>query len=261
MKRLALNVWLAVSCFFAFTTGTLAEKCDRLIFYDRGIVKESIEADLTDGTWTTDLLGNPGSMYFHADGSVETFRKDKNKKTVVQIDTWEIQVYDGQTILKLTAPDGTTRALRINPTCDGFAAIDGFGGATDLYKQGNYNALLHQQTKRQLIGNWSAVAQSDLNIHRAIQWHFNEDGTFEFAVAPDLYHSAHHGIWDLSPNGEYIMLYFTNRDDPEAVFVTELLRVRSVDFEDLVLDAKLLPRPLAEFTSNKAVHFEKDFSL
>lgn len=245
---------------FAFATGTLAEKCDRLVSYDFGIVKESVEADLINGTWTTDLMGNPSSMYFHADGSVETFRKGK-KKDFVQIATWDVRMVAGEVILNLTARDGAVRTLRINPTCEGFAAMDAFGAATDLYKVEDYNPYVHHQIKRQITGDWSTTAQSDLNAARTIQWHFAADGTFELAVGPDLYHSAHQGVWDVAPTGDYIILYFTRRENPESVYATELLKLRSVDYEDLVLDASFMPRMLAEFANGKTLHFEKSFDL
>ncbi|MDX1408426.1 MAG: hypothetical protein R3330_09845 [Saprospiraceae bacterium] len=260
MKRLAKNAMALLFCTAAFATGTLAEKCDRLVSYDLGIVKESVEADLINGTWTTDLNGNPSSMYFHADGSVETFRKDR-KKDIVEVATWEVRMESGEMILTLTAPDGTSRSMRINPTCEGFAAMDAFGSAVDLYKVNDYNQYVHHQIKRQITGEWSAMAQSDLNVARNIHWDFAADGTFELAVGPDAYHSTHQGVWDVAPTGEYIILYFTNRDNPESVYAMELLKVRSVDFEDLVLDGKFMPRMLAEFANGKTMHFEKSFDL
>ena len=260
MKPLSVRALIATLSLLVFSTIATANTCDRLMDYEYGFVKSSIESDLVDGLWSANFASEPGTMFFYEDGLVEVVNH-KSSELPYGLFYWDVQLSDKQPVLNISGLDGTIHKLRLYPTCDGFVVMDRCGSTSQLIKLQEEPTLQYNQTKRQLSGTWSIITPGDYDIGREIVWTFNDDGTFTLAVAPDLYHASHRGVWDVTPSGEHIILYFAHQKSPETVYAAELLKVKSVDFEDLLLDGSTMPRMLDEFEANRTLHFEKNFNL
>lgn len=230
-------------------------KCERLELYDFANLRESFEHDLMSGVWRTNLLGITSTLYFQADGMVISIPVNQER---VETYLWSVNVEEDQAILSLLGPD-TDRKFFIAPTCSGISAVAG-GRATQMTA---LDVKLLTEAERgfiqiQLAGTW------DCNIrksHRAKASDFSislhQDGSFAIQTNPDPFHSSHDGLWQLSPDGQYLILHLRVLIGSHAHFVTEYLNLKSVDFEDMVIGAEILPRVLNAHHGKDLLYLEK----
>jgi hypothetical protein len=243
----------------AMTSSVLAE-CSRSTADYLKYNPDSIAEDLIGSAWTTDVLGADAEVFFHQDGILEYIQTD-TKSPKLEFMQWEVRIVDGTAVLSVSANNGSSRSLLIRPICEGFTASNAFGIETEILMQAKQRSGKLDLTRDKMTGVWKSSAKRSTGM-RDLKWDLKSDGTFTLAVAPDMYHATHQGVWDITSDGQYLLLYFTRDNNPENVYTREIVRIKSVDFEDLVLDVHDLPM-IFDNGLSKVVErdFVKDFSM
>lgn len=258
MKPLILSTIVFFVLSIAVSSSAVAE-CTRQTEYPLKYITDSIKKDLISAAWTTDVLGVEADVFFHADGLAESIHTS-GRTAEVQFLQWDVTMVDGGAILAISAPDGTSKSLLISPTCEGFVASDAFGVKTHILMYARETSARLEMTRSQMAGVWKSIRKSTGT--RDVQWGLKCDGTFTLAVAPDMYHAAHQGVWDITSDGQYLLLYFTRDANPESVYATEIARIKSVDFEDLLLDVQDLSIVFGNLQAKEAERgFVKEYSM
>lgn len=258
MTQLVKSAIISSIMSFAFVSGTMGEKCERLEMYDLIISGANIESDLLTGSWSSSIMGFEGSMYFQENGLVEIISTVESEDEI-SIETWQVQMMDSHSILTLTSQAGVVRSIKLYPTCDGFAthAVDGSTGL--MTKNKKVNRALIDRARRQMVGVWEIITEKlpQRNINSI--WEFKNDGTFTLNVGQDYYHSGYQGIWDITADSEHVILYFTRSESPEEVYTIEMIKIQNVDYEDLVLSGDTIAKLTGHGDGLDKVYFEKDF--
>ena len=234
-----------------------ATRCDRLEWFDLSFSESTVKDDLTSGTWEVSVGHTFGKMYFFEDGRADLVNAYYDGDEVETF-TWRVEMKSHAALLVVGFPDGKTRNFRLVPTCDGFAVTTDTGvrGGIEKIIEGSSARLDHLRMK--LKGEWTSVARNKRDRSRIIKWQFHENGEFRFAVSPDFTHSVLKGIWDITPDGEHVMLFFTLHENPETVYATELLDVRGLDFEDMILTGDTFSQFVDYRKKDMRVFFQKD---
>ena len=163
-----------------------------------------------------------------------------------------------QAVVGVLFPDGREREFQLVPTCDGFAVVDSKGKIGTLNKLTSRNEETLLRAKQQLVGEWSSITlKRKKNRARTMIWSFNEDGKFALAISPDFTHTILAGIWDLTPDGEHVLLFFTAYDKPETVYAREVLDIRGLDYEDLVIQGDTFVKFLDYKPKDTTLYFQK----
>jgi hypothetical protein len=258
MTQLAKNVIISLIMSFAFLSGTIGEKCERLEMYDLYLTSTSIEADLVSGIWKTNLTGPESIMFFQEDGLVEIISTFSSGDKI-SIESWHVQMMDSHSVLTLTSELGVIRSIRIYPTCDGFAIRAKDGASGIMTKNERKSRALIERARIQMEGVWDIISERMPERKSSLKWEFKHDGTFALHVGPDLFHDGFQGIWDITPDGEHVVLYFARAENPQEVYAKELIRIHDVDYEDLVLSGETLAKLTGRQDGLTKVYFEKDF--
>lgn len=258
MKREKSGMLVSLFILGILSTGLMAEKCERLITYSGKYIADSIADDLESSLWSSDLLGDKATLFFFEQGVAESIQVSGDEPHI-KVMSWNVHMCDGQAILTLSAPDGSSRSFLIDPTCDGFAVRDAFGRRPHYLNQEAYGSGQQTLTRNQIIGTWR-TEDSNARKMREMSWNFDKDGTFSIAVAPDMYHAVHQGVWDISNDGQYLILYFMHADNPESVYTAELIAIKSVDFEDMIIDGSTLPAIIGDTQKDRLLSFVKKHS-
>ena len=258
MTQLVKSAIISSIMSFAFISGTMGEKCERLEMYDLDIVCSNIEADLVSGIWKTDLMGLENTMYFQEDGLVEIIGTHFSGEEI-SIEAWNVQMMDSHTVLTLTSELGVIRSIKLYPTCDGFAvhAADGSNGI--MTKNERNNRALIERARNQMEGVWEVMTERMLERSSSLIWEFKSDGMFALNIGPDLYHNGYQGVWDITADGQHVILYFTRAQSPNEVYAEEIIKIHDVDYEDLVLSGETLALLASHQDELGKVYFEKDF--
>ncbi len=242
----------------AFISGAIGEKCERLEMYDLNISYTNIEADLVTGIWKVSLMGVESTLYFQEDGMVEIITADCTGEKIT-FEVWNVQMKDSHAVLTLTSETGVVRSMKLYPTCDGFALRASDGSTGIMTKNERKNRVHIDRARKQMEGVWEIIAASIPEQNSGLIWDFKHDGTFTLNIGPDLYHNGYQGIWDIAPDGEHVLLFFTRAEGPEEVYAKELVKIHNVDYEDLVLSGEALAKLTGRHDGLTKVYFEKNF--
>ena len=230
-------------------------KCERLAFYDMANLKASFEKDLVSNIWRTNLLGSLSTLYFQDDGLVIVIPAALQK---VQTYMWSVEVADGRALLAFFGPS-TAKEFMIAPTCSGISAT-GQGKSTSLLVSAETQMSEAQQDflRAQLLGFWHYRIEKSRKAYPAqFSLSLLNDGTFRMKTGPDHYHSTYDGVWQMSTDGQYLILYTRVLIGQKEHYVPESISLKSVDFEDMVIDAKSLPRALEAYRGKDQLYLSK----
>jgi len=231
-------------------------ECDRLAFYDTGDLRLSFERDLISHAWKSQMLGSAATLYFQEDGSLIVVPEETSR---VLSYLWDIGIQDGQALLQIVQPDGKL-VFGAAPTCSGLCVSQGGKCVMMFTSEGSELSIEHQNFLRsQLIGTWTYAPH--LSNKRKISSEFTltlgGEGAFTIASGPDSYHSAQEGVWQLTPDGEYLILFTRMEGNAGIYFAAEYIAIRSVDFEDLVIDSAQMPRLLDQSKKKQPLFLSK----
>lgn len=230
-------------------------KCDRLELYDFSNLKYSFERDLLSSVWRSSLLGSSSTLYFQEDGLVIAVPVNQER---VRTYLWSLKIEDDQTILSLLSPD-MEKKYAIAPTCNGISASA--GGKLSLLTVMEANVISESNREfmhTQLAGTWDYQARKSKKSPASdFSLSLHLDGTFEISTGPDSFHTSNHGFWQLSPDAHYLILHTRVLSDTSEHFVAEYLDLKSVDFEDMVIGAQVLPRVLSAYRGKDLLYFGK----
>lgn len=240
-------------------TGSLlaSPKCERLAIYDRGNVLSNMTYDLTSQVWKSDILGTSATLYFNSDGVLMALPDAPGGRITSYL--WSVSSTCCSAAM-LTIGDASAESYFIlSPTCSGIATMDDIGRQSALVQaHGQLTQVQLVFLRDQLQGTWHySGAKSRKGHPSAFALCLNADGSFQLKMAPDMFHTAQTGIWQLSPDGQYLLLYTQLYLGDRKRYVAEAINLRSADYEDMVIDARSLPRVLREHAGKQALYLSK----
>ena len=241
--------------FVALTAGSVHAKCERLELYDLSNLQASMEQDLMSNAWRSNLLGTPSNLYFQEDGLLVAIPEGSGKITTY---IWSLHAIHGSARLSLMTPE-MDMAFWIAPTCNGLSAssdeksVQMFISSEEQFSDARHNFL-----KRQLSGIWHYRNDKSTKSHKAgFSISLHDDGTFSLKTSPDKYHSTNEGVWQITADGQYLILSTYGFVGQKKQYISEAIAVRSVDFEDMVIDARTLPRALEAYEGRQPLYVSK----
>jgi hypothetical protein len=242
--------------FFLSISLFAAQRCERLEFYDMDHLQTSFEQDLLSNIWRTNLLGNMSNLYFQDDGLVIAVPVGSE---AVESYLWSlVTTVEGQTTLSLYNPT-VEKTFVISPTCNGISAT-AHGRSTQILISSveRLSAMQLDFMRLQLTGTWYYdPLSSEKTIAAGFSITLNANGTCMLQMGPDSYHSICEGVWRLSQDGRYLILYSEMYVGQEKKYIAESINLYSVDFEDMVIDAAMLPRALQQYQSKQMLYLIK----
>jgi len=230
-------------------------KCERLELYDFSNLRQSFERDLLSSIWRSSLLGTTSTLYFQEDGVVIAVPVNQER---VQTYLWSLSVMEDQAILSLVSSE-MERTFFIAPTCNGISALSGGKLSLLTAMEANFISEANRNFMRtQLTGFWICQVRKSKKLPAGdFSLALHQDGSFEVSAGPDSFHTSHKGFWQLSPDGQYLILHTRVLIDSSEHFVAEYVNLKSVDFEDMVIGAQVLPRVLSTYCGNNLLYLEK----
>jgi hypothetical protein len=258
MTQLIKNAIISSILSFAFISGTIGEKCDRLEMYDLYITRDNIEADLISGVWETNLIAPGSKLFFQEDGIVQIVSPGYPENGI-SIETWNVQKMDSHFVLTISSETGNITTAKLYPTCEGFSIRSTNTTSMAMTKLKLDTRKLVQSARSEMQGVWDIIAETMPENPRSLKWSFKGDGTFALYMSPDLFHTIYQGIWDIAPDGEHIILYFTRSENSDEVYSKEIVKINNLDYEDLVLSGEALAKLTGQADGMTKVYFEKEF--
>jgi hypothetical protein len=251
MKSLTTTLILTSFVVSLFATS----RCERLADYDMGNLHYSFTRDLLSHVWKTGMLGEMSSLYFQEDGLV--LAKPVGTERVDSY-LWSLAVNAGEASLTVFSPTEEKKFV-ISPTCNGISAAL-HGKSTPMLISDD---VLIQEVEldflsTQLTGTWQyRTERSGKTAPSGFSMSLKSDGTFRLNTGPDIYHNVQDGVWQISPDGQYLILSTQMYVGENLKYVAETLRLKSVDFEDMVIDAEHLPRFLQEYSGKRLLYLAR----
>ncbi len=253
------GIFCALFLSLALTAGGT---CDRLALYDNGNLQLSYEQDLTTHVWRSGLLGSMSTLYFRDDGLVLVISDNASRAETY---TWDVQVDDGRPMLRFFSRNGEKQYC-VSPVCSGLSvSIDGKGRTMLFSEEDAINDSKVRMMQSMLTGTWKyQPAPREKNSMSPLTLPFSlsllTDGTFVLAMEPDTEHSTCQGVWQVSADGDYLVLYMQSYRNGKMEYIPETMPLRSFDFEDLVVAAGPLPRALSAWRGSQPLYLSKDNS-
>ena len=258
MKTKAKSIVAVFALSLMLASVALAEKCDRLIRYELPVTNVMLENDLTTGTWLTEIDGVESALYFNEDGLVDIISREYDADAYSH-QKWQITSDCGHLTLSLYNAEAGQKTYNVLPTCDGFMLTDRSGNEIPMVKRMDNTRSVVEQMRTQMQGVWESTGPRSRKKNPDMRWKFAENGTFALKIGPDQHHSSYEGVWDVAPDARGIILRFASVSSPEQVYATKVLRVHSLDFEDLVLSGEPMARLSGHDAHDAKYFFEKQF--
>jgi hypothetical protein len=233
--------------------------CDRLENYDMRNLKTSVEQDLNAHVWQSALPGKLARLYFQEDGIVLVVPEEEAR---VESYTWEIIDDDGQVILRLFSQNGE-QTFALAPTCNGLIAVMG-ARAIPMVLDADHQVseAIVGAMESQIIGTWNLVSKRKARSNPGdLSLRLNTDGTFHLTAGPDVEHSSQEGIWQLAPDGSALILFTKVYIDGHLRYMPEAIDIVQLDYEDMALSTKQLPRILKEYGHLSNLYLSKNLAM
>jgi hypothetical protein len=229
--------------------------CDRLAMYDMENLRASFEQDLVSHVWRTGILGSTANLYFQENGLVTAIPASQDK---VDTYTWALADNEGMITLSFYRSSGV-KSFVVSPTCDGIATTIRGKAARMLISEEAYLSDTEQEfLLKQITGTWHYIPVKSEKIYQGpLTLTFASDGTFMMQSGPDTFHSDRDGVWHLSNDGNYLILYSRIESSEKTRLVPEVISIKSLDFEDMVIDAKHLPRTMQQYEGRDPLYMSK----
>ncbi len=258
MKRLFSLIIFAGSLSASVLANVVPDGCERLETYEAVFDLTTVQQDLVTGAWNTDLEGHGSTLFFLEDGTAELILRNFDGEHYHEV-AWNLKKGDSAMLLTVEFNEDDTRKYILNPTCDGFAAKAMNGEATLMYKEEMASTAELKNVRDRMMGSWRNEGKTATIADGDLQWTFGQDGRFLLTANPDDYHGGYSGMWDISKDSEYLILHFVREDAPGQVFASRMIKLHSVDFEDMVVSGGILARFTGSGDGDLKLHFEKAF--
>jgi hypothetical protein len=273
MKAILVILSMLTSLTFTVAGDSINEEgCTRLYELSGMNLEESVHYDLLHANWIMhEENGKSVWFSFHENGIVDRMDVDGKEETGVEQLLWTTAFLENRAWLIIENPAGDKTYYRLNQTCEGIELLDLLDEKSVFLEY--YRTLSEAEmvvTRLQVIGKWTSANpfQFDESLHTCpgevngsteISWTFDEDGRFHTEVATDESINHANGVWELSTDGKYLLLYFLNSEDPEDVATVSVLCISQLTFEDFVSFYKDLPEELGlgDCGQWKAVHYRR----
>ena len=245
--------------------------CARIAGFDMERLEISVQSDLMDGIWTSP--GEARVIEFEDNGIAEIIVEDENGHIGMRNAFWSTSVHGGLAYLYLDQGNASPDMYQLSLTCQGITLQNLITGKrSDLLHQPKQNSTTRGLLERKIVGSWASISYPftiaegihgcgvmDTMPHAYIKWRFEEDGLFRMQVGSDFATSTEEGIWELSANGNYLILRFAENGDPNRIYKTAVLEVPELSFEDLSLKNTLVPDDFKDIlcADGSLVHFAK----
>jgi len=233
-----------------------APECERLSYYDTGDLRMSFQRDLVSHVWTSNVLGAAATLYFQEDGSLIVVPESTSR---IESYLWDVAIQDGQAMLQIIQPDGKL-IFGTAPTCSGLC-ISQAGKCVMMFAGEAEDLSVEHELflETQLSGTWKYTSGRVNKRSMPLEFTLtlNADGTFTMASGPDSYHSLREGVWQVTPDGEYLILFTSMDGNSGPYYAAEYIPIRSVDFEDLVIGSGQIPKFLDQNNRKHALFLSK----
>ena len=251
-----MKTFTSIAILLSFATIVSASpKCERLAFYDMTNLQASFERDLVSNIWNTNLLGAASTVYFTSDGNVTVISPTWKK---IETYTWSLCVENGRAMLSLKN-DSERKDFVISPTCGGLSvSANGKSASMLVNEEVRVSDADVSFLEKQLTGIWNyRVDLTKKGYPAQFALFLRKDGTFILKIGPDKFHSVQQGMWQVTADGRYLVLNTKQYIHGEPQFVAEAINLKSVDFEDMVINAKNLPRALGAYQGKQPLYLSK----
>ncbi len=221
-----------------------------------------VEKDLIEGLWWGELRGVVSSFYFNKSGLLLSISDDYPYGPADE-KLWNTHEIDGKIFLSISTGD-RYYLYRVMQNCDGIILTD--VNNHNHFRLAYQGAKKHQNFFHDLIGSWNAVSYpftlsgDKPEIEGAkLSYKFNEDGTFQRDIQSAIHHYQESGIWHLTEDNQYIVLYYFE-DNPKQTYQSEVIRILNKDFGHLDLEYVIKSKDNSELFGTKAKMntFEKE---
>lgn len=193
--------------------------------------------DLTHGLWTdVDFLGGRRLYQFNDDGLADILESGVNGSVFYRNIQWRVEDFDGLVMLFLKQSGEFFEELfNIELTCEGVVL-------TNLEEREmihlSYSPLpdkeiIHRKV-HDLLGEWTNVTLTHQPLKGSFRTiKFRHDGTFSLERDDLFQTNREQGTWELSKDGEYLLLYLCGegRRNIQEVIVAKTGRIDSHSLE------------------------------
>ncbi len=252
--KLLFSLLTAIICVVsAVDAGAL--RCKRIQL----IGPENLAQDLKTHIWEISSDRGKSLAYFNADQTAVTIPAGSRTGAARSM-TWAVGGTDLIPMLILEDEEGWQSYI-IAPTCDGLVALSGMEGVMRLNVHREISVSQTAMLRDQMVGHWQTTPGNNNRKngrHGAdVRMIFKADGTYALSAGPDHYHSVHQGRWDISADGEYLFLYKESGLPGGPKYILESVRIVALDYEDMVIDTKKLPRILGEYEGRNTMYLAR----
>lgn len=267
-----------IALLFALTTPMLSSEipensCREFNFLEDESLSASELAriDLLNGIWVKKDLNSYSETTFHFNetGSVDIIFDSNQSLGTYTHAHWEIEEHDQQAFLIWKEHNEKERLLKIDQTCDGLIL-------TNILNAKSYSLIYLPKAKREklisihkgLTGSWTNgsypfdIAKNDTDcgsiepIEGAfLKFSFNKDGSYSKEWGSSTTQFNEIGIWEISADGEYVLLKAQSEDNTHESIKTYLAKIKMVDMDMIVLEQSLV----SPDTENTFCTKNKDF--
>lgn len=231
-------------------------------------VEDQLTLDLINGLWVNVNEDNfiQESYHFHPSGEVIQLSQTPEKHFNNQVLSWELQHQESSIELVLTDQFGNNQTYEIAPNCEGILLSED-NSSTIFKHQNTLDDKILDDKKQALIGEWENIltkveleALGNPEIPKVslqgvrVQITFQANGNFNKAiVTAEGVSFEEKGKWDISKDGEYILLHCADNDQP----MTQAVKIKHLELDELVLEQPLAIIGKSYSTTNKYFFFNK----
>lgn len=262
MKNVLILVWALFTAPFSFAnTPTNLDPetgCRKISFdlYNKELtLADRFRLDLENGTWLQEVTDIKKATYqFHDYGLVDVLTVTADKQVDFKSLSWKVEILDNLPFLVLSDGASTQRVLfQLEQTCKGMNLKNVFNStSTELVFQPVYNSKVLNKIKFALSGKWTSITYPfDLtdDLQKCgtfesmkgayLEYEFRPDGTFEKRMGADHLQMEEQGYWELSADGQYLIMHGVSYENPEKIYATTVAELSHVNPGELVLTQAL----------------------
>jgi hypothetical protein len=214
------------------------KRCTRLLLTETHQDKalHVIEEDLLSAVWhwipDCSADGTEEILQFHWSGRLDVFKSEPVGNMDVEVRTWNITSVDDDVVLSITDMAGQNSEMYIiRQSCDGIFLTSLYNWETGLLSYQREKSRKSQlRNTENLLGSWRARVEENGDQDIIVEMTFNTDGTFSRVIDKCYTDLRHEGIWELSEDGNYIVLYYIIYDESDLTFENYLYKVSNLDF-------------------------------
>lgn len=219
---------LACALFVSFLTFQLAaanaheDRCRQLTTFSTLSQAKQVENDLVEGIWNLRSENYRYTFEFNANGLASLITESNGDVHYADV-LWNVTTLDHSVILSVTNPEQVTKHYSIVQNCDGVLLKSLNDQEAQQWMFEKPMLKYERQTlELQLVGNWKSISGSE--DATTTKYEFQKNGNLIMLEAG----IQTPGIWDLSENGQYILVTLQNEEG--TFFQHFALRIFDIDY-------------------------------